>query len=152
MGARVVIVGESNPFGGDPRFALYHLPRGASGDRLREIVGLRDATYEAIPKVNLCAREWKTKEAVIAATRLRLDYEVVVACGRKVAVAFGCARDYPMFFPCYLAVGGGKKCNVLLLPHPSGLNRMWNEDGARARARRLLAAYAPSIPWGESDE
>ena len=68
--SRVLLVGEANPYGGDPEMALYHLPRGASGDRLREILGLRDATYEAIPKANLCPQEWDLREARGRAERL----------------------------------------------------------------------------------
>ena len=57
--SRVLLVGEVNPYGADPRMALYHLPRGASGDRLREILGLDDATYiRRLSRVNLCTGRW----------------------------------------------------------------------------------------------
>jgi hypothetical protein len=40
----LVIVGEVNLYDPDPSLALYHLPRGVSGDRLRTLMGLTDLT------------------------------------------------------------------------------------------------------------
>jgi hypothetical protein len=53
--ARVVLVGESNPYGADPRYALYPLPPQASGGRLARILGLSARQYlRAFPhRVNL---------------------------------------------------------------------------------------------------
>lgn len=44
---RLIIVGELNPYGSGPSWALHHLPRGASGDRLRQHRGER--RHEAAP-------------------------------------------------------------------------------------------------------
>ncbi len=34
------------------------------------------------------------------------------------------------------------------VPHPSGRNRVWNDQDAVPRVRALLRALAPAIPWG----
>ena len=159
--SRLVIVGESNPYGRDPSMALFHLPRHASGDRLREHLGLTDATYEALDKVNLCAGKWSMAEARRRADELVPDYQVLVLLGAKVRAVFGgrggaawgttanvspfCAQHRSGTLPGpYHHV-----CTLVALPHPSGLSRAWNEPGARLRARSILAKHAPWVPWGE---
>lgn len=138
---RLVIVGESNPYGG-PDLALYHLPREASGNRLREHLGLTDAAYAAIPKVNLCAGPWRLATARARAMELILEYDVLVLLGVKVRQAFG----GPPLWEAHKTPFGRV---LLALPHPSGLNRAWNEHRARARARVLVRRHAPWVPWGE---
>jgi hypothetical protein len=85
--SRLVLVGESNPYG-DEGFALYYLPRNASGNRLREILGLSDDAYEAIARVNLCPGRWSTPKGREAAARLCELYTVVVGLGATVRAAF----------------------------------------------------------------
>lgn len=69
----LIIVGEVNPFGADPFFALYHLPRESSGNRLRVIWGLSDHVYAGLTKVNLCTGRWSMPAARAAAYKLRKD-------------------------------------------------------------------------------
>ena len=139
----VLIVGESNPYGQDPRFALYHWPRNASGNRLREHLGLTDVEYHKLLKVNLCRRQWDMREARWRAQELmRGPFDVLVLLGAKVRAAFDgpepftCTHDPRAGFP--ILVG---------LPHPSGLNRTWLEPDARVRAVGLLQEVAPGVPW-----
>lgn len=138
----LVVVGELNPFGGDPRMALYHLPRGSSGNRLRRIMGLSDAAYEDLEKVNLCEGEWRSRDARERAKYLRGLYPRFVLLGSRVRVAF----DGPA--PFAQAQQYGLEC--LGLPHPSGRNLVWNEEGVVERARAALRALAPEIPWGSA--
>lgn len=138
----LVLVGELNPYGSDPGFALFHLPRRASGDRLREHLGLRDVTYEALAKVNLCDRAWSNQAAFEEAINLRFKYRVMVCLGVKVRRAFGAP-------PPFTSAEDFFGCRLVSLPHPSGLCRVWNEPGARDRARALLREVAPDVPWGE---
>ena len=53
---RILLVGESNPYGADPEFALFPLPERASGARLQEILRLSTGEYlRRHDRVNLCA-------------------------------------------------------------------------------------------------
>jgi hypothetical protein len=139
----LTIVGEANPYGADPYFALYHLPRHASGNRLREHMGLPDHVYEQLTKVNLCPSAWSMKVARVQADKLREAGGVIVLLGSKVRAAF----DGPEFFG---VERFGDVYTLATLPHPSGLNRMWSAPGARERARALLREVAPEVPWGSA--
>ncbi len=149
MGTRVLLVGEDNPYGSPPEYALFHEPRHASGNRLRLILGLSDVEYSLLSKMNLCDGKWSMREARAAAKRLREEPNgdrwphVVVLLGRRVKNAF----DLPdlKFFDAVYA-----HPVAISLPHPSGLNRLWNEPGAVRRARELLHKVAPDVPWGSS--
>lgn len=153
---RVLIVGELNPHGADPRYALYHQPRNASGNRLRLIMGLSDLHYaRMLDKTNLCTGKWSMKVARARASDLLGDRSigVYVLLGRRVALAFqgqtfGGEPIKP--FDSY-EVPEGVQCgpmHVISLPHPSGRCRAWNEPGACDKARELLRYAAPHIPWG----
>lgn len=139
--SKLVLVGELNPYGSDPQFALYHLPRHASGNRLREILGLNDSAYEAIDKINLCTRRWSMKTARAEAWMMMLKYDRLVLLGAKVRDAF----EGPEFFQMDIDAPEGHSVQLLTLPHPSGLNRSWNEPGARERARGVMRVFAPEL-------
>lgn len=146
----LVIVGELNPYGANHEFALYHLPRKASGNRLREHLGLSDAAYEALDKVNLCEGEWSIKDAREVAEKISMWSDVVVMLGAKVKHAFWTSfrNDVPPpIFPFEAMLW--LSCRYVYLPHPSGLNRAWNDPSARTRARELMSAVAPWVPWGQ---
>jgi hypothetical protein len=136
----LLLVGESNPWGGAD-MALYHLPRQASGNRLREHLGLMDATYEEIAKTNLCEPEWEKDQARAHASKILAypGWKVVVMLGVKVKAAFGVPK-----MEAFSAQG-----ILVALPHPSGLNQQWNDPRARKEARALLSRVAPWVPWGE---
>lgn len=138
----LVFVGELNPYGTDPRFALYHLPRRASGNRLREHLGLFDSTYEHLEKVNLCTGRWSMKAARAATSKIMVKYDRIVLLGAKAREAFKGPEPFILYNP-----GGAN--SFLTLPHPSGLNRLWDVPGARERARSVMQLFAPEIPWGE---
>src|ERR1035437_8534031 len=130
---RVLLVGECNPYL-QGRLPLYHLPRGASGDRLREHLGLHDATYARLEKTHLCPRRWDLRQAVARAEAIAptlasdgRDWDVVVLLGAKVRRA----SDGP---PPFTFVWRGGTA-LVGLPHPSGRNLRWNEPAARLLAR-----------------
>lgn len=136
-----LIVGEHNPYGSDPHFALYPAPDGCSGHRLcRLILGMRRTDYlRAFERVNLCSGVWKDSEATQCAYELswrciRTNCKLVL-CGAKVCSAFD------VEFRPFERLG----THVLVLPHPSGANRMWNDVGAFQRARDAAAAFLPEI-------
>jgi hypothetical protein len=57
---------------------------------------------------------------------------MVIFAGRGVAAAFNVGReDYFRVF-----MFGGQR--AVVVPHPSGINRWWNDDGNRRRARRFF--------------
>jgi hypothetical protein len=143
---RVLVVGEVNPYGADPKFALYPRPRHASGNRLREIMGLTDACYmRLLARVNLCAGKWEPRQARLSALDVLEagNHPVLVLLGAKVRAAF---EGPPAF-----QVVQGLDAKLVGLPHPSGLCRAWNEPGAVERARAALAEAAPWVPWGMTD-
>lgn len=142
-----IIVGETNPFGGDEFFALYPEPDGCTGDRLcRMVMGLRRATYmEAFERANLLrGPRWSAPRARERATALcEPKRAVYVLLGRKVSDAF-CL--YQVDIPTRIARQG---VNAIVLPHPSGRNRMWNDTAMVERCRALLRSALPDIPFGE---
>lgn len=143
----LLFVGESNPWGGAD-MALYHLPREASGNRLRAHLGLRDTTYSRIAKTNLVEGPWSLPRARATATRIvNADWRVVVLLGVRVRQAFG--DDSPSGFFEFRRLTAA--LTLILLPHPSGLNRIWPRADSRDRARDLLRRHASWIPWGEVD-
>jgi hypothetical protein len=135
-----LLVGEDNPYGSRPEYALYPLPEGASGDRLcRLVMGLDHDTYlDAFERGNLCTGKWSMPAARTQAARvlqLRPPEVRLVLLGSKVAQAFGLE-----FAPFTAQAVGLLGHRAVLLPHPSGRNRIWNEPGAFRRARNLLHA------------
>jgi hypothetical protein len=137
-----LLVGELNPYGADPKFALYPFPRGAAGDRLcRLIMGLSGGEYMArFDRVNLCAGRWSVRDARAMANRLSREAEerpAIVLLGRKVSDAFGIEYE-PFTVKRGRERAGAWRTTVVVLPHPSGLCRTWNETGAIDRARAAL--------------
>jgi hypothetical protein len=122
----VLLVGETNPFGGDPAFALYHEPRYSSGNQLRLILGMTDDEYEALDKMNLCVGRWSVRAARVEWAQV-VPRPLIVLLGQKVRAG----TDGP---PPFETERRGPSL-LLGLPHPSGLNRIWHEPGTRIRAR-----------------
>lgn len=89
-----ILVGEANPYNGDPAYALWPDPPGASGDRLcRAILGLERGEYfRQFHRVNLCPRTWSLLIARARAEALTTDRDnasPLVLLGAKVCRAFG---------------------------------------------------------------
>ncbi len=145
MSARPLLVGESNPYGSDPYFALYPSPEGCAGHRLCCVVlGMRRADYlDAFDRVNLCAGRWSLREARRHAKELRTWPAPIILFGARVthAFEFGPFEPFTMADPFTVADSG----KTLVLPHPSGLCRTWNEPGRFAQARRMVASLLPHL-------
>lgn len=147
---KLVLVGEANPYGEDPRYALYDEPKKASGYRLRTLVlGLQRRTYFQFERVNLCTGLWTLKKARAKAGDLMLNHPEAdfLLLGRKVASAFHLGK-----MPAFTVVGRSTGGKFILLPHPSGLCREWDREGAFEQARELLRLHRPDVPWGELAE
>lgn len=148
--AKVLIVGESNPYGGDDEHALYPAPDGCSGHRLCcKILGMRRAAYlDSFLRTNLVEGAWDADRAesrAMAIMRESARGSRVIVLGTKVARAFKIIGG-TKFFEVYHAYAGGQpRGQYLYLPHPSGLCRVWNEPGAVAKARAAVVKFAPEL-------
>jgi hypothetical protein len=137
--SRVVLVGEANPYGADPDYALFPAPDGCAGHRLCVLIlGMRRREYlDTFERVNLCPNRWAMKEARQHAQKLWVQPKKFILLGAKVARAW----EIDPFEPFTFHDGG----TTLVLPHPSGLCRLWYEPGAYERARSCVAELAPEI-------
>jgi len=140
-----LLIGEANPYSGNPKLALFPWPASSAGGRLcRVVLGLAPRQYiRWFDRVNLCAGEWNAREAREAAKQIFVDRfkpeRVNVLLGAKVARAFG--YDFEPFL-----VERGSCGSVVILPHPSGRCRTWNEPGAVDRAREALRKSGLVLP------
>lgn len=154
----LLFVGEANPYGSDPEFALYCSPPESAGGRLQRLVcGLKPETYLALARINLCAGDWNKKQARERAIQVLTDEntpKVVVMLGRKVQEAFGYGiKDIGAGMAEQFEYYKNGDLTMVLFPHPSGLNRLWQKEGPRlfATCRAILSMVCPSVPWGELD-
>lgn len=148
MVSKPLLIGESNPYGSSPDFALYPSPRGCSGERLcRLVLALDPDEYlERFDRANLCAGNFSAPAAETRMWQLLAERERVVLLGRKVAHAFRRALPghlAPASWTSGLAIyqparGAAIEVRYVCLPHPSGLCREWGKPGAFDRARALL--------------
>lgn len=85
-----LIVGELNPFDGDPRYALFPYALSSSGSRLCAILGLCERDYlRRFDRANLCTGAWDAEAAREMARRiLRQRRRVLILLGEKAATAF----------------------------------------------------------------
>lgn len=137
-----LLIGEDNPYGSDPRFALYPRPTFSAGGRLcHRILRLTEKEYiRDFERVNLCGGKWSVKEARKKAMELSLgrgqDTSPFVLLGTKVAKVFGVPFEPFTVVP--QPLGGGAHRALIILPHPSGLNRLWNGIDSFEKAREVL--------------
>lgn len=134
-----LIVGENNPYVGgggcepDDTFALYPEPRGCAGWRLCHLI-LRmepDIYLGAFDRCNLLHQEkWSIKSARHQANKIK-DNRNCIILGSKVCAAFGYE------FRPFTVVNGNA-----IIPHPSGLCRLWHEAGSFERARDTIMELA----------
>jgi hypothetical protein len=152
--SRVLLVGELNPYGSEPEFALYCYPTGCAGYRLRRIFGLPEHEYLDLHRTNLCVGDWSKAQAKARVLELLspdAPWRVIVLLGRKVTEAFEkvALDDVPL-----VAFSSRVCCpamTIVSLPHPSGRNAaLWNPK-ARDRAREIMRELAPELPWGSDD-
>lgn len=144
-GKRPTIVGEDNPHGSDPRQALFPSPERSAGYRLCvEILGLVRAEYlQYYDRVNLCTGRWSAPEARKKAAELVLTKQPLILLGRKVCNSF--AISYTPFEVVRVNVICDITNEILplvsvVLPHPSGRCRLWQESYAIKRARAAVAS------------
>lgn len=141
---RPLLIGMNNPLSRDPE----HAPEGCTGHRLwtmlHEACGASRAEYlRAFERRNvLSGRDWSLSAARAEAETLRplLAGRTVLLLGRGVPAAL----RYPETEPLVWQTQGGllyadDPARWCYVPHPSGLNRWYNEPSNRAALGRLLA-------------
>jgi len=137
-----VLVGEANPYGADPRYALYCEPANSAGGRLCNLILQmgRNEYVRTFDRVNLCPSKWSMKVARARAHELRVAGAPLVLFGSKVCAAFDV--DFEPFWAGRLSDTTGLWVPAVILPHPSGLCRLWNEGAGQpanfARAGQLI--------------
>lgn len=136
---KILIIGEApGPAGAGPPLD------GAIGARIAEYAGVTVDEYRAMTyRANLLAAwpgdAWPAAVAQASAeAMLHLMMEQrTILLGQRVAVAFG-LRLAPLMTWRPLVDDHPAYGEVAILPHPSGLNRWWNDPENRAAARRFL--------------
>lgn len=130
---RPLLLGTDNPHGSNPRAALLPIPRGGAGGRLLDLSGMGWREYRRrFERRNVC--DLMVQD---------LEDRVVVVLGRE--TLRGLRRLDPGvpatmgWFDRYFKKTG---CYFVLVPHPSGRNRFYNESRNRYRVRRLLRRLA----------
>lgn len=135
---RLLIVGEA------PSRLVSEPLTGPSGRRLSELMGIEHGEMlERFERTNLLA-DWPGRDghgsafplllAMSRALELREGpWDAFLLLGKRVAAAFGFRADVR-----YLAWYEMADRRFAVLPHPSGVNRWFNEPANRAQARRFL--------------
>lgn len=130
-----LLVGEVNPLSDRPEHALYPYPPNCTGARLQKLVMAipRLEYMQRFDRVDLCVGKWSIVAARARAAELLDGREVIVLLGTKVCEAFGVTFDpYTRIRHC------SPRPLFVVLPHPSGLCRLWHQPGAFERAREVL--------------
>lgn len=153
---RVLLVGETNPYSARPDDALLPYPANSAGGRLMKIFGLDYLGYLLrFERANLCRGKWDKGQARIEAVRLRTRAEasteanptVFVLLGTKVCEVFGYPSDpFALLTP---NVESLKWVKFVVLPHPSGRCRVWNDHpDATGEARSIFALAGVKLERG----
>lgn len=146
MAAKPWIIGELNPYGPDAEFAMYPLPTNSAGGRLCSLIlGMRRVDYlREFERRNLCVGKWSIRAARAAASEILEQTEPqrapLILLGSKVCAGFGVP-----FTPWPVDRWVVNQCPVTVLPHPSGLCRLWHEPRAIERARESVLQIAPHL-------
>jgi len=139
---KIAIVGEAPSRLGDPRKPLA----GPNGKKIAKLAGMSYDELIACRRRHLNPHYHRkvgkndvfdhAKGSVVAADVL-MDWRVerIVLLGKNVAQCFG-FRDLP--FLAEISIYGRR---FLIFPHPSGVNRWWNERRNEQRARQLLQRF-----------
>lgn len=144
---RAVLIGMNNPYGADPKYALYPLPERATGWNIwsmlhdfRPDVGLSEYA-DAFDRRNLLVGAWSDRRAreraEEIASRRELQERTVLLFGARVRDAFRLPKT-----PC----GSEARINLETLkftylhwtPHPSGLCQWYNIPKNRALVGKFL--------------
>ena len=140
MADKIVMIGQAPSRGRSRKEPLT----GASGKRLAQLAGLSTQEFRGFFDRANVLRRWPGKngkgdafpaaKARRGAVRLRRELagRRLILLGSAVARAFG-LRDHPLMT--WFEHGG---LTVAVIPHPSGLNRWWNDSSNTVEAAAFL--------------
>lgn len=132
---RGLLVGENPGANTHPDLPLFPWPERSSAGRLLEMSGLTAGQYLGglyrrnlvdEPRWSRSAGAHRARSIVTALFEMPKGLRVVL-CGSKVARAFGLRVEW------WTPVRLDSRQTCVVVPHPSGLNRVYNDDSARAR-------------------
>ena len=139
----IILIGESPGKGSTlaNHSPLFPLPKSASGFRLKELMGLSLTQYTVLRRVNLIAKpmhgKWDKELAAWTAKGLLggglLRDSRCILLGQKVKEAFSLLSMEDFTWTRYDHI------QVASIPHPSGLNRVWNDPEVKAKAERFFS-------------
>jgi uracil-DNA glycosylase len=119
--------------------------KGRTGRFLARAAGMEEREFmSSVRLMNLLDRwpgkagkgdRFPLKEGHVAACRVNLRGNHALLAGKRVAASFGIKK--PAFLTCHEVHGGV----VWIVPHPSGINRWWNDPGNREKAIVFLKAF-----------
>jgi len=143
-----LLVGQRPPAGGSPRAPLFPSPPNCAGWRLWELTGLpyRLDYLRSFWRINVIEEPGAgflkrdvSGERLDFLRGLLVDERVsgVVFCGS--AVAEVCGYHATMYLP-FSGYEKGRPFAGVVIPHPSGRNRRYNDQAQRDRAREVLTA------------
>lgn len=152
---RVLVVGQAPAR--STRSGAAALQDSASGDRLERLLGLQPGTLLAfVETANLLdcypgevrpgqsGDRFDWAEARRGAERLDLDgVDLLVLLGAAVARAFRVPEPAGL-----LSATTVRGVRAVVLPHPSGASRWWNDRANRNAARRFVEAEVPTLSGG----
>lgn len=137
---RGLIVGQNPGKRTHPDLPLFPDPPTSSAGRLLTMSGMTPGEYlGGLYRRNLCDdRKWSSEAAAkraryILGALFDMPRDLrVVLCGEKVSAAFGARSEWWRPF----RLDSRQLCVVI--PHPSGLNHVYNEEEPRLRTRAII--------------
>jgi hypothetical protein len=103
------------------------------------------ATFERRNLLQLWGDKWSVPKAREAADAIRREVgggAALILCGARVTKAFG----YPFDLTLTPFTHGVDGTRVLVIPHPSGLSRAWNDPQMQARVMEAVFELVGGYP------
>lgn len=149
MNKNYLIVGEApgkNWDGKGPAFS------GRSGKFLAKLAGLEGVISDHFPTVNLLkdnpgdvGKSFDMVRARVEAQKIlrRNPGVMLILAGKRTASAFGLFPTHTRYFMngklyCSLGQNRVRIHHYIVIPHPSGLNRVWNDPKVVRKAKKFL--------------
>lgn len=121
---------------------------GRSGRRLAELAGIApEHLFWYFDVANLVGYwpgknghgdAFPRKVARELAARTVIAHDRVVFVGRNVATAFRCEKPFPGYCRWFDFLSGERVIKAAVIPHPSGVNRWYNDGGNEASVQDFL--------------